>query len=93
MKYDILEHMSPAQPHESSSAFDARVMAAVVRMSACAAREPHSHFPFAAVVVRQTDRAIVGQGLNSSQLLTDPTLHGEVVAIKDACSRLGKRRH
>jgi len=43
--------------------------------------------PFGAVVVR--DGAIVGEGLNRSQALLDPTSHGEIEAIRDACKRLG----
>lgn len=43
--------------------------------------------PFGAVVVR--DGEIVGEGLNRSFQLHDPTSHGEVEAIRDACKRLG----
>jgi len=43
--------------------------------------------PFGAVVVR--DGQIVGEGLNRSFELHDPTSHGEVEAIRDACQRLG----
>ncbi|MFK8252491.1 nucleoside deaminase [Ancylobacter terrae] len=42
--------------------------------------------PFGAVVVR--DGAIVGEGLNQSLAHFDPTSHGEVEAIRDACRRL-----
>lgn len=42
--------------------------------------------PFGAVVVR--DGAIVGEGLNHSLAHFDPTSHGEVEAIRDACRRL-----
>jgi len=45
--------------------------------------------PFAAVVVR--DGVIVGEGLNRAALLNDPTAHGEVEAIRDACRALGTR--
>jgi tRNA(Arg) A34 adenosine deaminase TadA len=45
------------------------------------------HGPFAAVVVR--DGEIVGEGWNGVVAERDPTLHGEVAAIRDACARLG----
>ncbi|MCW1885127.1 nucleoside deaminase [Luteolibacter flavescens] len=43
--------------------------------------------PFGAVVVR--DGEIVGEGYNRVVATNDPTAHGEVVAIRDACARLG----
>ncbi|MDP6708678.1 MAG: nucleoside deaminase [Alphaproteobacteria bacterium] len=43
--------------------------------------------PFGAVVVR--DGEIIGEGLNRSFADSDPTSHGEVEAIRDACRRLG----
>jgi guanine deaminase len=43
--------------------------------------------PFGAVVVR--DGAIVGEGWNRVIGTNDPTAHGEVTAIRDACARLG----
>lgn len=43
--------------------------------------------PFAAVVVK--DGQIVGEGCNTVLVDHDPTLHGEVAAIRDACKRLG----
>jgi guanine deaminase len=43
--------------------------------------------PFAAVVV--LDGEIVGEGLNRAFADSDPTSHGEVEAIRDACRRLG----
>lgn len=43
--------------------------------------------PFGAVIVR--DGEIVGEGWNRVLATHDPTAHGEVVAIRDACSRLG----
>jgi guanine deaminase len=42
--------------------------------------------PFGAVVVR--DGAIIGRGWNQVTSSNDPTAHAEVVAIRDACSRL-----
>jgi guanine deaminase len=43
--------------------------------------------PFGAVVVR--DGRIVGRGWNRVTSTSDPTAHAELVAIRDACSRLG----
>lgn len=43
--------------------------------------------PFGAVVVR--DGAIVGEGWNRVVGSNDPTAHGEMIAIRDACARLG----
>ena len=43
--------------------------------------------PFGAVVVR--DGVIVGEGWNRVIATHDPTAHGEVTAIRDACAKLG----
>lgn len=43
--------------------------------------------PYGAVVVR--DGEIVGEGLNRSFELYDPTSHGEIEAIRAACKKLG----
>ena len=43
--------------------------------------------PFGAVVVRNGE--IVGEGWNRVVGTNDPTAHGEITAIRDACSRLG----
>lgn len=43
--------------------------------------------PFGAVVVRGGE--VVGEGTNRVTATCDPTAHAEVVAIRDACSRLG----
>ena len=43
--------------------------------------------PFGAVVVR--DGEIIGEGWNRVVSSNDPTAHGEITAIRDACSRLG----
>ena len=42
--------------------------------------------PYGAVVVK--DGEIIGEGLNRSAAECDPTSHGEVEAIRDACRRL-----
>jgi guanine deaminase len=43
--------------------------------------------PFGAVVVK--DGEIIGEGHNRVIATNDPTAHGEVVAIREACARLG----
>ena len=43
--------------------------------------------PFGAVVVRQG--LVVGEGWNQVTSAHDPTAHAEVMAIRDACRRLG----
>jgi guanine deaminase len=43
--------------------------------------------PFGAVIVK--DNAIVAEGVNRVTSSNDPTAHAEVVAIREACSKLG----
>jgi len=43
--------------------------------------------PFGAVIVRNGQ--IVGEGINRSLLNRDPTSHGEIETIRDACRNLG----
>ena len=51
------------------------------------ALEEDGAVPYAAVVVK--DGKIVGEGLNRAVARSDPTSHGEIEAIRDACRRLG----
>ena len=44
--------------------------------------------PFGAVVVQRG--ALVAEGFNRVRVCADPTAHGEVVAIRRACERLGR---
>jgi lactoylglutathione lyase len=47
-------------------------------------------FPFAALVVTDGGAGeVIGAGLNTCRRDADPTSHGEVEAIRDACRRLG----
>lgn len=43
--------------------------------------------PFGCIIVRNGE--IVGQGSNGVTSTNDPTAHAEIVAIRDACRRLG----
>jgi len=43
--------------------------------------------PFGAVIVRNGE--IIGEGSNHVVLHNDPTAHGEIMAIRDACARAG----
>ena len=43
--------------------------------------------PFGCVIVK--DGVVVGQGCNGVTSSNDPTAHAEIVAIRDACRRLG----
>lgn len=43
--------------------------------------------PIGAVIVRNGE--IVGRGFNQKETLKDATLHAEIIAIKDACNKLG----
>jgi tRNA(Arg) A34 adenosine deaminase TadA len=60
-------------------------MKRAVELSRQALEQPGTE-PFGCVVVK--DGAIVGEGLNHSLANFDPTSHGEVEAIRDACRRL-----
>jgi len=61
-------------------------MQRALALSAQALTQPGTE-PFGAVVVK--DGTIVGEGFNHSVAHSDPTSHGEVEAIRDACRRLG----
>jgi guanine deaminase len=43
--------------------------------------------PFGCVIVR--DGEVIGKGSNAVTSTNDPTAHAEMVAIRDACARLG----
>lgn len=44
--------------------------------------------PFGAIVVRQSE--IIGEGWNQVLKNNDPTAHGEMVAIRDACAKISR---
>lgn len=53
------------------------------------AKDEAGALPYGAVVV--IDGKIVGEGLNRAAALHDPTSHGEVEAIRDACRKRGSQ--
>jgi len=66
--------------------YNDKFMCHAIDLSRRALLEPGTE-PFGAVVVM--DGVVVGEGLNHSLAHFDPTSHGEVEAIRDACRRLG----
>lgn len=62
-----------------------RFMQRALDLSARALSEAGTE-PFGAVIVR--DGELVGEGFNHSVAHWDPTSHGEIEAIRDACRRL-----
>jgi tRNA(Arg) A34 adenosine deaminase TadA len=65
--------------------YEEKFMKLALELSARALAEPGTE-PFGAVVVK--DGQVVGEGFNHSVAHFDPTSHGEVEAIRDACRRL-----
>jgi guanine deaminase len=65
--------------------YDEKFMRRAIELSAQALGTPGAR-PYGAVVVK--DGAIVGEGLNQSAKNFDPTSHGEVEAVRDACRNL-----
>lgn len=63
-----------------------QLMARAIEIARTALDEPGA-LPYGAVVAR--DGEIIGEGLNRATGLSDPTSHGEVEAIRDACRKLG----
>ena len=65
--------------------YDLAFMARAIALSQQALTTPGTE-PFGAVVVK--NGCLVGEGFNHSLAHFDPTSHGEVEAIRDACRRL-----
>jgi len=65
--------------------YEETFMKQALALSARALEEPGTE-PFGAVVVQEGQ--VVGQGFNRSLAHFDPTSHGEIEAIRDACRRL-----
>ena len=65
--------------------YDEKFMRRAIELSATALGTPGAR-PYGAVVVM--NGKIVGEGLNEAAKKFDPTSHGEVEAIRDACRNL-----
>jgi tRNA(Arg) A34 adenosine deaminase TadA len=65
--------------------YQEQFMKRAIALSAQALQTPGTE-PFAALVVK--DGAVVGEGFNHSVAHFDPTSHGEIEAIRDACRKL-----
>jgi guanine deaminase len=65
--------------------YDEKFMRRAIELSAQAIGAPGAR-PYGAVVVK--DGQIVGEGFNQSGTNFDPTSHGEVEAVRDACRKL-----
>src|ERR1041385_1837933 len=65
--------------------YDEKFMRRAIALSATALNQPGAR-PYGAIVVK--DGRIVGEGLNESAKKFDPTSHGEVEAVRDACRNL-----
>jgi guanine deaminase len=65
---------------------DEKFMARAIEIARESIDKPGT-LPYGAVIVR--DGEIIGEGLNRATAVSDPTSHGEVEAIRDACRRLG----
>ena len=68
------------------AAVESRYMLRAIELSKQALTHPDCG-PFGCVIVRAD--GIVGEGFNQVIRRHDPTAHAEIVAIRDACSRLG----
>ena len=64
--------------------YDEKFMRRAIEMSARALDQPGAR-PYGAVVVK--DGTVIGEGLNQSGKTFDPTSHGEVEAVRDACAQ------
>lgn len=61
-------------------------MKMAIEEARCGIRAGHGG-PFGCVIVK--DQAIIGKGHNEVVRQNDPTCHGEMMAIRDACKTLG----
>lgn len=44
--------------------------------------------PFGAIIIKNDTKEVIGKGHNMVTLANDPTMHAEIVAIRDACHTL-----
>ena len=72
----------------NASAHDEAFMREAIALAAEAAR--HGEVPVGALVVK--DGQVIGRGSNRPIISADPTAHAEVVALREAATRLGNYR-
>jgi len=84
---DSMSHRAPQQA--AFSEHDASFMRHALEL-AVHARDVDGEVPVGAVLV--LDDAIVGEGWNRNIVLSDPTAHAEIGALRDAGQRLGNHR-
>jgi guanine deaminase len=83
------QHLLPSAkhpPHDSAMPADLRFMRRAIELARLGMTSGAGG-PFGAVVVK--DGEIIGEGHNRVVATNDPTAHGEIVAIRAACERLG----
>jgi len=78
----------PAAGEESEAERHERFMRRALALAQCAAAE--GEVPVGAVLVREGE--IIGEGWNRPIALHDPSAHAEMIAMRDAASRLGNYR-
>ena len=69
--------------------FASHMQAALAEARAAAAR---GETPVGAAIVRRADGVVIAAAGNRTRELNDPTAHAEILAIREACARLGSER-
>lgn len=68
--------------------FHEEMMRRAIGLSRQAVDDPNTFSPFGAVIVQDIGRKILGEGCNTMRKTMDPSEHGEVVAIRNACQNI-----
>jgi len=74
---------------EGSNQFDNQYMRRALELAKIAAAE--GDVPVGAVVVDAKSKLIIGEGYNLANVLKDPTMHAEIIAIKEACKNANEK--
>ena len=88
LRYTVNTEQGGSSMKGLASAADRRFMQAALQEAACAARE--GEIPVGAVIVLQG--RIVARAHNRREQDRDATAHAELLAIREACRRLGRWR-
>jgi tRNA(Arg) A34 adenosine deaminase TadA len=83
---DLGAMMAVMKEEQLDPALAERYMRRAIELGRCAA-DAGEGGPFGAVIVR--NGVMVGEGWNRVIASNDPTAHGEIMAIRDACERTG----